>query len=186
MTAPRRVDPRLAAGGGVLVLASAGLLAFLGNWEGDENRVYADALAGGLPTVCGGITKHTSPFPVVVGDFWSDERCAEVMGMVVSKGQLKLLDCVKYPQLTQNQFDALSSHEHNFGIGATCASRAVGLFNAGRPDEGCEAIAHKEDGKTPAWSYVTVGYDKAGKPIQKFVRGLYSRRLAERALCLKK
>ena len=37
---------------------------FLGRWEGErQNVVYADKLAGGLPTVCKGITKHTSPDP---------------------------------------------------------------------------------------------------------------------------
>jgi len=32
--------------------------------------VYADKLAGGLPTVCKGITKWASPYPVVVGERW--------------------------------------------------------------------------------------------------------------------
>ena len=66
-----------------------------GDGKERQNVVYADKLAGGLPTVCKGITKHTSPDPVVVGDYWSPERCAEVEQMVVSKSQLKLADCVQ-------------------------------------------------------------------------------------------
>lgn len=69
--------------GVVLTLASAGLMSFLGRWETDHTapgRVYADQLAGGLPTVCKGITKHVSPYPVVLGDWWSDERCAMAHG----------------------------------------------------------------------------------------------------------
>jgi GH24 family phage-related lysozyme (muramidase) len=162
--------------GVVLTLGSAGLLAFLGRWEGNVNTVYADKLAAGLPTVCKGITKHVSPYPVVVGDYWSPERCDEVERMVTERTQLKLLDCFKVP-INQSQFDAFTSHAHNFGVASTCASRAVGLTNAGRAMAGCDALSHAPDGR-PVWSYVK---GKDGKPV--FVRGLYNRRKAETALC---
>ncbi|MNV35171.1 Lysozyme RrrD [compost metagenome] len=158
---------------GALALFSTDLQRFLGRWEGEgQNVVYADKLAKGLPTVCKGITKHTSPAPVVVGDYWSPERCAEVERLVVSKGQLHLADCIDVV-VSQPTFDALSSHSHNFGVPSTCASRAVGLINLGRVAEGCNALAHAPDGK-PVWSFVD----------GKFVRGLYARRLEERELCL--
>lgn len=158
---------------GVLTLFSADLQQFLGRWEGEgRNTVYADKLAKGLPTVCKGITKHTSPYPVVVGDYWSPERCADVERMVVRKGQLDLADCIDVA-IGQPILDALSSHAHNFGPARTCASRAVGLINANRLREGCDALAHAPDGK-PVWSYAD----------GEFVRGLYNRRLAERELCL--
>ncbi|MGZ9981567.1 lysozyme [Bordetella bronchiseptica] len=158
---------------GALALFSPALQSFLERWEGGrQNTVYADKLAGGLPTVCKGITKYTSPDPLVVGDYWSPERCAEVERLVVTKGQLSLADCVNV-SINQPIFDALSSHSHNFGVPRTCASRAVGLINAGRMAEGCDALAHAPDG-TPVWSYAN----------GKFVRGLYNRRRAERGLCL--
>lgn len=53
------------------------------------------------------------------------------------------------------------------------------LHRKGFPDakalvaESCNALAHGPDGK-PVWSYAD----------GKFVRGLYNRHLAERALCL--
>lgn len=164
---------------GAIVLASASLLSFLGKWEGDgQNVVYLDKLARGLPTVCKGITRHTSPYPVVVGDYWSEARCAEVEQLVVEKGQLALADCLTNQKIGQNTFDALSSHGHNFGVPSTCASRAVGLINSGRISDGCKAIAWAPDGKTPVWAFVT---DAQGR--KQFARGLHARRVAEAELC---
>lgn len=165
---------------GAIALVSAGLMTFLGTWEGNgQNVVYADNLARGLPTVCKGVTKHTSPVPVVVGEYWSDARCAEVEKLVVQKGQLTLADCLTNQQISQNTFDALSSHAHNVGTANTCASRAVGLINAGRIADGCRALAWAPDGK-PVWAYVT---DAQGRKV--FVPGLHNRRRAEAEMCLK-
>jgi lysozyme len=169
---------RIAAG--TLLLCSFTLTAFLGKWEGNgQNVVYADKLARGLPTVCKGITRYTSPYPLVVGDYWSPARCAEVEQLVVQKGQLSLADCLTNQAIGQNTFDALSSHGHGFGYPSTCASRAVGLINAGHIAEGCKALAWAPDGKTPVWAYVT---DDKGR--KTFVPGLHARRLAEMRLCL--
>ena len=164
---------------GAIALASASLLGFLGRWEGEgQNVVYADKLARGLPTVCKGITRHTSPYPVVIGDYWSDARCDQVEQLVIEKGQLALADCLTNPQIGQNTFDALSSHGHNVGVPSTCASRAVGLINAGRIAEGCKALAWAADGKTPVWAYVT---DAKGRKV--LVPGLHARRRDEARLC---
>lgn len=164
---------------GVIALASTPLVIFLGTWEGNgQNTVYADKLAGGLPTVCKGITRFTSPYPVVVGDYWSPAKCAEVEQLVIRKTQLQLAECITNPNVGQNTFDALTSHGHNFGVTSTCASRAVALINAGRIAEGCKALAWAQDGKTPVWAFVT---DAKGQ--KRFVPGLHNRRLAESRLC---
>ncbi|SER19094.1 lysozyme [Pseudomonas soli] len=169
---------KIITGSITLVLGSSTLMAFLGKWEGEgQNVVYADKLARGLPTVCMGVTRHTSPYPVIVGDYWSPERCAEVEKLVVEKGQLALADCLTNPNITQDTFDALSSHGHNVGVPSTCASRAVGLINAGRIKEGCRALAWGADGR-PVWAYVT---DAKGN--KRFVPGLHARRLEEAQLC---
>lgn len=169
---------KIITGSITLVLGSSTLMAFLGKWEGEgQNVVYADKLARGLPTVCMGVTRHTSPYPVIVGDYWSPERCAEVEKLVVEKGQLALADCLTNPNITQDTFDALSSHGHNVGVPSTCASRAVGLINAGRIKEGCRALAWGADGR-PVWAYVT---DANGN--KRFVPGLHARRLEEAQLC---
>lgn len=164
-----------------LVLVSAALMTFVARWEGHENVVYADKLAGGLPTVCKGITKHVTTQEVIVGDYWSDERCDEVESLVVSKGQLKLLDCIKAP-ITQSQFDAYSSFAHNVGVPAACASRALTLASMGRAKESCMALSVKPDG-TPAWSYVT-SY-KNGVKTSVYIRGLHNRRKDETKFCLR-
>lgn len=160
---------------GAIALASPFLMDFLGKWEGREYVVYADKLAGGLPTVCKGITKWTSPYPVIVGQRWSPEKCNEVERKVTIETQTKLSQCITNKNITQNVFDALTSHAHNVGVGSTCSSRAVRLINAGQIEAGCDALAHGENGR-PAWSYAD----------GKFVRGLYNRRLDERKLCLTK
>ncbi len=166
---------KIAAGG--LTLASAGLLAMIVQWESRENTAYADKLAGGVPTVCAGITPATSPYPVIVGDYWDDATCERVEKLVVAKAQLRLADCIYNDQVTQNVFDALSDMAHNVGVANVCASRAVGLINAGDIEAGCKAIAHAPSGK-PVWSYVT----SDGRKV--FVRGLYNRRVAEMEICL--
>lgn len=164
---------------GTLVVGSPALMYFLGKWEGEgQNTVYPDTLARGLPTVCKGITKHSSPYPVVVGDYWSEERCEEVEQMVVKNSQLKLADCITNLTITQPVFDSLSSHAHNFGVAATCASRAVGLINAGNIRAGCHAIAWSPSGK-PVWAFVT-----QPDGSKRFVQGLHNRRLDERKLCM--
>lgn len=159
---------------GTIALASQPLMGFLERWEGRKYVVYADRLAGGLPTVCKGITKFTSPYPVVVGEKWSKEKCTEVERFVVESTQKQLAQCITNKNIKQNTFDALTSHAHNFGVSATCNSRAVRLINQGNIAAGCEALANAPNGK-PAWSYVN----------GRFVQGLYNRRLAEKELCLK-
>lgn len=73
----KRLVTYLFVGGAALVAASPALMDFLGRWEGQgQHVVYADKLAGGLPTVCKGITQRTSRYPVIVGERWSPEKCA--------------------------------------------------------------------------------------------------------------
>jgi lysozyme len=164
--------------GATLLLGTASLMVFLGNWEGRPNTVYPDKLAAGLPTVCAGITKYVTDVPIIVGDYWPDWKCDEIESMVVTKTQVKLAACIKRA-ITQPVFDALSSMAHNVGVGGVCASRALGLINTGRMAEGCKAISRSPSGKA-VWSYTV---DANGK--QTFIQGLFNRRLAETGLCLK-
>lgn len=170
------INNRIIVAGVSLVLVSAPLVTFLHTWEGRPNTVYPDKLAAGLPTVCGGITKHVTDVPIVVGDYWPDAKCDEIEALVITKTQIKLASCIKVP-VVQFIFDAFSSMAHNVGVGGVCASRALGLINAGRTVEGCKAISRAESGR-PVWSYVT----KNGQEV--FVQGLFNRRLAETAMCL--
>lgn len=158
---------------GALTLYSDNLNRMLSRWEGEgQNTVYADKLASGLPTVCRGLTPHTVDEEMVVGDFWSPEKCEEIERVIVEKGQIALADCLPVT-IKQGAFDAASDHGHHFGNPRTCASRAVGLMWEGKWEEACEAFAHAPSGR-PVWSYV-------GKT---FYRGLYNRALDRRRLCL--
>lgn len=177
-----------------LVLGGAGYVAYISGYEdgparrdgtpGFKNVVYADQLAGGLPTACLGLTKHASPVPVVLGDYWSDAQCQAVGSQVLATGQAQVLGCIKVP-VTQPVLDAFSSHGHNHGEPSTCASRAMGLLNARKYEAACDALAHGPDGKTPVWSYVKMGRKNTqGAWEYRFVQGLYNRRLKERSDCL--
>lgn len=167
---------------GGLTLASPQLLDFLEKWEGTDRTVYADKLAGGLPTACGGLTNHTSAKPVIVGEVWTEEECAAGMSEVVTDDQLNLAECFTR-QPPQRVFDAFSSHAHNFGVGTTCRSSAMKAFNAGNTAAACRLLAYTPDGK-PNWSSVKTGKTLPnGKPELRFVQGLQNRRLAEMAMC---
>ena len=155
------------------MLASAGLMAFLGNWEGRELTVYADKLAGGLPTVCKGLTRHVTATPIVVGERWTDAKCEAEEGRAVAILQSRLLTCFKITP-PQSVFDAATSHGWNLGASATCGSQAMKAWNAGQWQLGCKRIAFADSGKR-VWVY-------AGG---KFIKGLANRRSAEYEYCLK-
>lgn len=169
----KRLIAYLFVGGASILAGSPALISFLERWEGGgEYTVYADRLAGGLPTVCKGITKHTSPYPVVVGETWSAKKCKEVEDRVIFETQKALQGCIQVA-VPQSVYDALTSHAHNFGWPETCASQSVKAINAGEFERGCDLLAYKPDG-SPNWS-------NAGS---RFVQGLHNRRIAERELCL--
>lgn len=169
----RRLIAFFFIGGATVLAGSPALMSFLERWEGrNQYVVYADKLAGGLPTVCKGITRHTSPYPVVVGERWSKAKCDEVERHVVLETQRALQKCVT-AAVPQSVFDALTSHAHNFGWPSTCASQAVQTINRGDLKTGCDRLAYGPDGR-PVWAYVGT----------KYIQGLHNRRKAERELCL--
>lgn len=164
-------------GGAVVALCSVSLMGFLHFHEDGAQtqfKVYADKLAGGLPTACNGLTNAVSPYPVIVGEVWSQQKCDTAAQIVVEQTQRGLAKCIT-GHVTQHAFDALSSFSHNFGVSAVCGSQAVKLINAGQLAAGCHAISKAPGTGKPVWSYVGDIY----------YPGLYSRRLDETALCLK-
>lgn len=168
-----RIVTYLFVGGATVLAASPALLGFLGVWEGQGHYVvYADKLAGGLPTVCKGITHHTSQYPVVVGERWSADKCKAEEERIVIETQRQLQKCVT-AAVPQSVFDALTSHAHNFGWPRTCASESVKAINSGYVELGCDLLAYTRGGQ-PNWSSVGT----------TFIQGLHNRRKAERELCL--
>ena len=176
--------------GKLLVLAAAAAITFLFQQEDSTTPkgpsvVYADKLARGIPTACGGLTNAVSPYPVVVGEIWSAEKCQEATQLVMVKLQKQILKCLTVP-VSQNTLAALTSHGHNFGWPSTCGSQSVKLINAGKLVEGCDALAVDAESGKKVWSFVWSGkYDAEGKKIYVYVEGLQKRRLREAALCKK-
>lgn len=165
----------VAALGGTLYFAAPDFLDIKQKWESGSKRVlvvYADKLAGGLPTVCNGLTKWTTTTPIIVGEKWSNEKCEAHELAVGQTVQRELVKCYKLLP-PQSVFDAASSHAWNFGVRKTCASQSMQHWNKGEWAVGCLLMAYTPKG-SPNWS-------SAGG---KFYPGLFSRRKDEMQLCL--
>lgn len=175
--------PRL---GGALVFVGVGLGSVLTAWEPGKNAgiVYADTLAGGLPTVCNGITKHVTKTPIIIGEVWSPAKCAGEEASAIERMQDRLVQCfTKLPP--QSVFDMASSHAWNNGVANTCSSQAMVAWNAGDWALGCRRLSVSDAGK-PVWSFVRTGKMLPdGKPEMKFVKGLANRRADETNRCIK-
>lgn len=155
----------------VLLAALTSPLAYttLERLEGNVKQVYADHLAGGLPTYCAGRTDPKAQ----VGTKLTDDQCREVNKVTLLEYGYAVLGCANWDYLTATRLIGLTMFAINVGKDGACGSRAVRLINAGQIAQGCDALARGPDGK-PAWSY-------AGG---QFVQGLQNRRQAERKLCL--
>lgn len=138
-------------------------------FEGNVMAVYADHIAGGLPTFCAGRTDWSAP----VGATVSEEDCKQVNKITIAEYGYSVLACTKWEHLSGYRTIALTLFAINVGKAGACGSRAVALINEGKIAEGCEAMAHSPSGR-PQWSYSR----------GKFVQGLYNRRLKERDICL--
>lgn len=174
--------PTIMVAGVALLAASPTLMTFLGSWESGSRRVlvvYADKLAGGLPTVCHGLTRHVTSTPIVVGERWTDERCEAEEQAAVQRVQQQLARCFRLPP-SQTVFDMASSHAWNLGASATCGSGAMAAWNRGEWELGCRRLARGDDGQL-VWSFTSSIRD--GKRVYTFVQGLANRRAAESATC---
>lgn len=173
----------LAAG---LVVGGAAMLDHLHKWEEGPKRqltVYADKLAGGLPTVCMGLTRHITKTPIVVGETWTEEKCDREERAAVVKVQRQLLKCFKV-EPPEPVFMAATGHAWNFGAPSTCASSAMRAWNAEQWALGCRRLEFGDDDRR-IWSYVKTGRTLPnGKPEYRFIQGLANRRGDERRMCM--
>ncbi|WP_216293242.1 lysozyme [Delftia acidovorans] len=154
-----------------LLAALTSPLAFqtLERWEGNVLQVYADHLAGGLPTYCAGRTDRSA----VVGTKLTSDQCQAVNKNTLLEYGYAVLGCVNWDYLTARRLIGLTMFAVNVGKDGVCGSQAVRQINAGNLRAGCDLIARTPDGR-PNWSYAD----------GVFVQGLQNRRQAERALCL--
>lgn len=165
--------PKIIAG---VVVASAGLLTFVGVREGREYTPYRDV--GGVWTVCDGITKG-----VVPGRTYTKDECdALLQGTVEWHGQA-VLACTSGVRFKQHEYDAFADLAYNVGTGAVCGSCLPGkeclgdLLRAGKMQAACERILE----------FAKVRINGVLKPCQdpaNNCRGVWLRRKAERDSCL--
>lgn len=158
-----------------LVAASPFLVDHLGRWEGEgQNVVYADKLANGIPTVCEGITRWVTDTPIIVGETWSDAKCAAEKERALVAVQTHLILCFDLKQkIPQSVFDMATSHAWNVGHPNTCGSAAMRAWRTGNWELGCKRMAVSDSGKL-VWSYAN----------GVFVRGLANRRADEWKKCV--
>lgn len=174
----------VAALGGFVTLLSPDLVAHLQKWESGPQRaliVYADKLAGGLPTVCNGLTRHVTRTPIVVGERWAPEKCVVEEANALERVQRDLLACFKRLP-PPSVLDMGSSHAWNFGAQATCGSGAMAAWNRGEWEHGCQRISHGDDGRM-VWSFTSHIDPATGKKVFTFVQGLANRRADEATKC---
>lgn len=182
MAGPNRT--LIVVAGAALVAGSPFLMDFLQKWESGKARVlvvYPDKLAGGLPTVCNGLTKHVTSTPIIVNERWTEERCEAEEQRAVIRMQERLAPCFKRAP-NQMVWDMASSHGWNNGPAATCGSGAMAAWNRGEWARGCQRIARGDDGRV-VWSFVRDGKNADGSPRFKFVQGLANRRADEAQTC---
>lgn len=143
-----------------LVVASAALMTFVGDWEGRSLTPYKDIV--GVVTYCDGITQP----PPAPGKTYTHQECNALKLKEVTQHGSELLACIDAP-ITQGMYEAFASWAYNVGTGAACGSTAVRLLNEQRFREACDQLLR---------------WNRAGG---KVVRGLDNRRRAEHALCIK-
>lgn len=114
---------KVKAAAAALTLSISGI-AFITVQEGKRNVGYYDAV--GVPTSCVG---HTGP-DVVVGKFYSDQMCADLLrkDTKIAQADVKRLVTAK---VTQKQYDALVSFTFNVGGTNLASSTLLKKVNAG-------------------------------------------------------
>lgn len=145
--------------GGALV---AGLIAFVGPWEGVKTTTYLDIV--GVPTVCYGETDG-----VELGQTFTKAECdAMFAGRLdeFARGFLLLVDDEVEKTVPLRAQVAFVSWSYNVGLGAAKKSTLVRKLNEGDVVGACNELSK---------------WVKAGG---RTVKGLVNRRAAERDMCL--
>ncbi len=138
---------------GVLLAATA----VVKPWEGYAPEPYRDLV--GVMTVCYGSTTNIQQRK------YTEAECAARLNTELGSYFAGISQCINVP-LRQREWAAVLSWTYNVGVGAACRSTLVRRINAGEQGPGWCAELDK-------WVF-------AGG---KRVRGLVSRRAAERAIC---
>lgn len=147
-------------------VSAAGRKAIAGH-EGVRLTAYPDPATGGEPWTIGvGHTSAAGAPKVTKGMTITAAQCDEILSRDLATFEDAVEDSVAVP-LNQNQFDALVSLAFNIGAGAFGRSTLVKKLNAGDYQGAADQFT--------VWN----------KAAGKVMKGLVTRRAAERALFLK-
>lgn len=168
-------SPKIIAG---VVVASAGLIAFVGVREGREHVPYRDV--GGVWTVCDGITRGVIP-----GRTYTDAECDALLRGEVERHGQAVLACTTMKTgvlLKQHEYDAFADLAYNVGTANVCASCLPGkeclgdLIRAGKMPEACDRIL--------AYSKVRINGELRDCSDPRWnCRGVWLRRKADYDIC---
>lgn len=144
--------------------------------------VYADKLAGNIPTVCNGLTRHVTTTAIVVGERWAEEKCIAEEAAAIKRVPRQLLPCFKRVP-PPAVLDMGSSHSWSFEASATCGSGAMVAWNRGEWERSCQRVSRGDDGRL-VWSFTSRIDPRTGQKVYTFVQGLANRRADETAKCM--
>lgn len=136
-----------------------------GGVNGGFSKPYIDM--AGVKTVCYG---HTGKD--IENRVYTKAECEAILVKDIEKHLANVNRCLQREVPTSMLIGFTS---FDFNTGGFCISRAMREAKAGNYREACNAMAHNPSGR-PAWSYVNG---------DRFVPGLYNRRLREVKECVK-
>lgn len=140
-----------------VLLAAAGAVPVIANWEGLERIGYLDIV--GVPTVCYGSTRN-----VIVGKSYSERECLERLATDTVDHGVRIESCIAV-DVRPEMRAAFISFAFNVGTAAFCSSTLARKLNAGDMAGACAELDR----------WVMAG----GKRVE----GLVNRRKAEREMC---
>ena len=111
-----------------LSLSAAGLVGLVAH-EGYTDTVIIPTKSD-KPTLGFGMTERPDGSPVQLGDRTNPVQALQRTLAYTVKADARLKACVKVP-LYQVEFDLLSDHGYQYGVGSTCNSVMVRRVNAG-------------------------------------------------------
>lgn len=139
----------------------AAAIATVAAFEGLRTKAYLDSV--NVPTICFGETRG-----VKMGDTATVAQCKAMLGDRLVEFETGMRACLRNPDaLPDGPYVAALSLSYNIGTAAFCRSSVRKAFDAGQIRKGCDAF---------------LNFTRAGGMRLK---GLVTRREAERAICLK-
>jgi lysozyme len=157
---PVKPPPSAGVKGAWLAIAITAVAAF----EGLYTHAYKDVV--GVTTICYGVTNADRP--VHMGDTATVTECKEMLGEDLQRYNEQVKKCIpSIDSFPPHRHAAIVSFEYNVGQGNLCKSSVARKLNAGDVVGGCNALM--------AWN-------RAGG---REIRGLTTRRAAERKECLR-